>query len=94
MFLEVGEALKELVRQDGIAGLWKGLFPTLLRDVPFSAIYWMNYETIKAFFGPGVPSFGFSFLAGAAAGCVSVPSLRSRLRKILKNQTIPKKDFN
>lgn len=60
-----------LVVQHGIIGLWKGLFTTLLRDVPFSAIYWMNYETIKTFFGPDVPSFGFSFMAGAISGSVS-----------------------
>lgn len=58
------------MRQDGIIGLWKGLFPTLLRDVPFSAIYWMNYEFIKSY-GPGVPSFSYSFMAGAIAGGVS-----------------------
>lgn len=63
-----------LVKQDGVTGLWKGLYSTLLRDVPFSAIYWMNYETIKSFFmggSGGHPSFSFSFLAGALSGSVS-----------------------
>lgn len=59
-----------LIKQDGVTGLWKGLFSTLLRDVPFSAVYWMNYETIKSFFGTTTPSFGFSFLAGAISGSV------------------------
>lgn len=69
-YLEIGEALRLLVKQDGVTGLWRGLSPTLLRDVPFSAIYWMNYETIKKFFGSPVPSFGFSFVAGAVSGSV------------------------
>lgn len=55
--LEIKEVLRTLIQQSGIAGLWKGVFPTLLRDVPFSAIYWMNYESLKAVYGPGVPSF-------------------------------------
>lgn len=70
-FTEVGEALRLLVKQDGVRGLWKGVFPTLLRDVPFSAMYWTSYETIKKLYGPGVPSFSFSFIAGAISGSVS-----------------------
>lgn len=35
-FTEVHEALKSLLRYHGWTGLWKGLGPTLLRDVPFS----------------------------------------------------------
>lgn len=76
--IEVGGALKMLVKQDGVTGLWKGLFSTLLRDVPFSAVYWMNYETIKSFFGTTTPSFGFSFLAGAISG-----SVRNAFRSLL-----------
>lgn len=73
-FLEIGHALNFLIKQDGIRGLWRGIFPTLYRDVPFSAIYWMNYETIKSLYaGPSnVPSFGLSFVAGAISGSVSL----------------------
>lgn len=58
-----------LIRQDGIRGLWKGLVPTLLRDVPFSGIYWSIYEFIKSF-GSEVPTFQYSFMAGAISGGV------------------------
>ena len=34
--LEVGVAIRTLVRQQGFFGLWQGLAPSLLRDVPFS----------------------------------------------------------
>lgn len=35
-FSEVGIAVRELVRSQGPIGLWQGLTPSLLRDVPFS----------------------------------------------------------
>lgn len=35
------------VKVNGMSGLWRGFFPTLLRDVPFSAIYWYTVETVK-----------------------------------------------
>lgn len=38
--------LNSLVRTDGLAALWRGLAPTLWRDVPFSAIYWASYDRI------------------------------------------------
>jgi solute carrier family 25 protein 39/40 len=36
-----------MVLKDGSKALWRGLPPTLWRDVPFSAIYWMCYEEFK-----------------------------------------------
>lgn len=74
--IEIGEALKLLVKQDGYLGLWKGVFATLLRDVPFSAIYWTSYEFIKHQMG-GVPSFGHSFLAGFISGSVRFDNIIS-----------------
>ncbi|GAB1609373.1 solute carrier family 25 member 40-like [Argonauta hians] len=40
--------IKQEVSQHGLSTLWRGLGPTLLRDVPFSGIYWFGYEAIKA----------------------------------------------
>lgn len=66
-----------MIKQDGIKGLWRGIFPTYYRDVPFSAIYWMNYEAIKSFYGSpsNAPSFGLSFISGAISGAVSLINL-------------------
>jgi hypothetical protein len=36
-----------------------------------TGIYWFHYEKFKSILSPGVPSFGTSFAAGAAAGAVS-----------------------
>lgn len=73
-YLEVGQALRTLVREYGILGLWKGLFPTILRDVPFSSIYWTSYETCKKVFNQKDPTVGFSFFAGAVAGSIAALS--------------------
>lgn len=39
--------LKDVYRRDGMMSLWRGLGPTLIRDAPFSAIYWGVYEALK-----------------------------------------------
>ncbi|KAH8416256.1 hypothetical protein KR009_010749 [Drosophila setifemur] len=43
----------------------------ILRDVPFSGIYWTCYEFLKTRFNVVEPSFGFSFAAGAISGSVA-----------------------
>jgi hypothetical protein len=48
-------------------GLWRGYSATLLRDVPFSAIYWPCYEFLR----PQRYNFVETFLAGAFAGTVA-----------------------
>ena len=35
------------LKQEGVGALWKGVIPTLVRDVPFSALYWELYEAGK-----------------------------------------------
>jgi len=55
--------LKLLVANNGVLTLWRGLGPTLWRDVPFSAMYWYGYEMINA-------KVESPFLAGIASGMV------------------------
>lgn len=38
-----------MVAHDGPTALWRGLTLTLWRDVPFSGIYWLGYETVRTF---------------------------------------------
>jgi len=40
-----------------------------------TGLYWFHYEKIKSILSPGVPSFGITFVAGAAAGSVSIHKL-------------------
>ncbi|CEG69885.1 hypothetical protein RMATCC62417_05877 [Rhizopus microsporus] len=67
-FKNILGGIQDMVGQDGLRALWRGLPPTLWRDVPFSAIYWMGYETCKRHFESSVDELEASFLAGAVSG--------------------------
>ncbi|XP_052252798.1 probable mitochondrial glutathione transporter SLC25A40 isoform X2 [Dreissena polymorpha] len=74
-YTRLWESVRTMVRQEGPASLWRGWGPTILRDVPFSALYWGVYETLKSRVlrdqGRDKLSFAESFLAGAMAGSVA-----------------------
>jgi solute carrier family 25 protein 39/40 len=38
---------RTMVRTEGVASLGRGVWPTLLRDVPFSAVYWLSVERMR-----------------------------------------------
>jgi len=65
VFSVVGNA----IRQEGFFCMWRGMGPTLLRDVPFSAFYWSAYELMKA--RNETPTFGATFIAGASSGMLA-----------------------
>jgi len=74
-----------LVRREGASALFKGLGPTLIRDVPFSCVYWLGYERLKRLLVEAQPpqqqpqevplsaSFVAGGLAGAAATLLTMP---------------------
>lgn len=62
---------RELLRNKGIAGLYKGLGATLLRDVPFSVVYFPLFANLNKLGqkNPDVKApFYVSFLSGCLAG--------------------------
>jgi solute carrier family 25 protein 39/40 len=67
----------QLVREKGISMLWRGLGPTLWRDVPFSGLYWAGFENIKAHLNsqdsilPFLNPIAVSFISGATSGTIS-----------------------
>ncbi|GAM21946.1 hypothetical protein SAMD00019534_051210, partial [Acytostelium subglobosum LB1] len=60
--------IREIVGNVGLTGLWRGLSPTLMRDVPFSAIYWSCYEIIKK---KRASPFYINFVSGAMSGSIA-----------------------
>ena len=65
------------VKLGGLSSLWRGLGPTLWRDVPFSGIYWMGYEGIKNALGGNdgrrdlARTLSVAFVAGVTSGAVA-----------------------
>ena len=71
-YFQMRTAISQMVQQEGWLSLYKGLWPTILRDVPFSCLYWGCYEGLKKRFDQrDEPSFVFSFLSGAIAGSIA-----------------------
>ncbi|CAG9801615.1 unnamed protein product [Chironomus riparius] len=70
-YSEVGAAFSKMLKQHGVRGLFKGLVPTIMRDTPFSAIYWTCYESFKKFHNTTHPDLVQSFIGGALAGTMA-----------------------
>ncbi|XP_018618448.1 mitochondrial glutathione transporter SLC25A40 isoform X1 [Scleropages formosus] len=72
---QLSECVRSAVHNEGWLSLWRGLGPTLLRDVPFSALYWYNYEWGKRWLSTrcnwGESSFLVTFTVGALSGSVA-----------------------
>ncbi|KAG8443196.1 hypothetical protein GDO86_011852 [Hymenochirus boettgeri] len=74
-YKELRLCIQSSVAKEGWVSLWKGWGPTVLRDVPFSAMYWYNYEFFKNWLcrrnNTKQPTFVISFMSGALSGSVA-----------------------
>ena len=79
-FTEVRTAVAITVKAEGATGLWKGVGATMLRDVPFSAVYWPCYEYLRPRASHSEDWSHFSriflasFISGGFAGTVTMPA--------------------
>ena len=46
-YTQLVDAIKIAVKSQGISSLYRGWVPTIWRDVPFSMVYWLCYESFK-----------------------------------------------
>ncbi|XP_041488515.1 mitochondrial glutamate carrier 2 isoform X2 [Microtus oregoni] len=84
---------RELLRTQGLSGLYRGLGATLLRDIPFSIIYFplfANLNQLGVSELTGKAPFTHSFMAGCAAGSVAAVAvtpldvLKTRIQTLKK----------
>ncbi|XP_056307736.1 mitochondrial glutamate carrier 1 [Danio aesculapii] len=84
---------RQLLKEKGIAGLYKGLGATLLRDVPFSIIYFplfANLNNLGKKGGDGPAPFYVSFISGCIAGSTAavavnpVDVIKTRLQSLTR----------
>ncbi|CAF0744197.1 unnamed protein product, partial [Didymodactylos carnosus] len=79
LFKQIYRIISTSVSEEGVKVLWKGLLPTIWRDIPFSMIYWFNYESLRAYLvrsGIKVDSywtFACGVLAGSVAATITTP---------------------
>ncbi|KAG6336941.1 hypothetical protein ID866_2135 [Astraeus odoratus] len=92
----VMRSIRTVVRKQGILFLWRGLGPTLWRDVPFSGIYWAGYEGWKRYFeSRGQSGVYVAFASGAISGTTAslltspFDVLKTRRQALLMAGTIP-----
>jgi hypothetical protein len=85
-------AVRHIVRTEGWASLFSGLVPTIVRDAPFSGLYYTSYSQLKEALGtpaavaaiplPLVRNFIAGLGAGALATIITHPAdvLKTRLQ--------------
>ncbi|KAK3105608.1 hypothetical protein FSP39_001623 [Pinctada imbricata] len=71
-YSQIVMAVKRTFREMGVRGLYKGWAPTIWRDVPFSALFWLNCEAMKTYLShvteTDVSPLVHHVIAGAYAG--------------------------
>ncbi|EFP89227.1 hypothetical protein PGT21_005031 [Puccinia graminis f. sp. tritici] len=76
-FTGLVQGTKEIIKIEGIGGIYRGLFPVMMRQGANSAVRFSTYSSLKAVFqgnvspGQQLPSF-MTFAIGGVAGVVTV----------------------
>lgn len=93
------QATRDIVREEGIKGLWRGNVPALLMVMPYTAIQFVVLHKLKSFAAGSARgedhiqlNSALSFLSGSLAGCAATVGSYpfDFLRTVLASQGEPK----
>ncbi|XP_076892688.1 mitochondrial thiamine diphosphate carrier 2-like [Bidens hawaiensis] len=93
------QASKDILREEGLSGFWRGNVPALLMVMPYTAIQFMVLHKVKTFASGSSKSEDhihlspyLSFMSGALAGCAATVGSYpfDLIRTILASQGEPK----
>ena len=75
LYADLINVVKFSIKDQGVKSLYRGWVSTVLRDVPFSMIYWFNYESLKTYVlkkqnNQSLTSLS-TFFCGATAGSIA-----------------------
>ena len=48
-YKSIGDALRVIVAEEGVKGLYKGVVPNLLKVIPSMSASWLSYELTRDF---------------------------------------------
>uniref|UniRef100_H3GG07 Mitochondrial carrier protein n=1 Tax=Phytophthora ramorum TaxID=164328 RepID=H3GG07_PHYRM len=68
------QVVRHVVRHEGVRGLYRGMVPTLIRDVPFSGLYVLIYTRLRDSWTQKyshLPVYGVHFSSGVVAGVLA-----------------------
>lgn len=83
----------EVSCSEGLTSMWRGLIPTLMRDVPAVGIFWTSYSALQTYTLPsdeellsGAPTKGALHLSAASAVCGVVASVLTQPLDVVKTR--------
>ncbi|XP_063919213.1 solute carrier family 25 member 45-like isoform X3 [Zophobas morio] len=81
------DALRGIVRDIGFTGLFRGLAPLMIRDIPTSGLYVLTYDMLmySKFQSYDIPHFAREIFAGGSAGHYTMPEFSHHVASLVNH---------